>query len=245
MDSTLYLCVKSVIYAFVCIYMVHVDTQNHFMNKNVATCLFVLMCLFFSCKPSQRILTAWVNPDRPAKKYTTVFVAALIQGHELKFAIEDDLGNAAKKKKFKVIKGYELFPPNFNKDNMKDKDLVLKLIAGKGCDVILTVAIIDVKSETHYTQASGGYSPYPGYGSYGAYGPGFYGYYNYWAPTIYTPGYYTTDHTYYIEANAFDVETQAMIWSVQSKAENPKSIEKASKEYTALLMDQFEEDRKK
>ncbi len=218
--------------------------QNYFMKKNVLLILFVVTSLFFACKPSQRILTAWVNPDRPAKKYTTVFVAALIQRSDLKFAIEDDLGNAAKKKGFNVVKGYELFPPNFNKDNMKDKDLVLKTIANKGCDVILSVAIIDIKSETHYTPASG-YTPYAGYGPYGAYGAGFYGYYTYWSPTIYSPGYYTTDHTYFVEANAYDVETQAMIWSVQSKAYNPKSIESASKEYTALLMDQFEEDRKK
>lgn len=214
------------------------------MKKSSLAGLIVLACLIFSCKPSQRITTAWVNPERPQKKYTTVFVAALIQRSDLKFAIEDDLGNAAKKKGFKVVKGYELFPPNFNKDNMKDKDLVLKTISNKGCDVILSVAIIDIKSETHYTPASG-YTPYAGYGPYGAYGPGFYGYYSYWAPTIYSPGYYTTDNTYFIEANAYDVETQAMIWSVQSKAYNPKSIEEASKEYTALLMDQFEEDRKK
>ena len=215
------------------------------MNKYPFLGHFILIVLFFSCKPSQRILTAWVNPDRPAKKYTTVFMAALIERSDLKFAIEDDLGKAAKGKGFKVVKGYELFPPNFNSDNMKDKDLVLKLIRNKGCDVILTVAIIDYKSETHYVSSSTSYAPYGGYGSYGAYGPGFYGYYSYWAPTIYSDGYYTTDKTYFIEANAFDVETQAMIWSVQSKAYNPKSIEKASKEYTALLMDQFEEDRKK
>lgn len=215
------------------------------MNKNVCFIVIALIIVLFSCKPSQRILTAWTNPDRPAKKYTTVFVAALIQNHDLKYAIEDDLGDAAKKKGFKVIKGYELFPPNFNKDNMRDKDLVLKLIANKGCDVILSVAIIDIKSETHYVKASQSYVPYAGYGPYGAYGAGFYGYYSYWAPTIYSPGYYTTDNTYFIEANAYDVETQAMIWSVQSKAENPKSIEKASKEYTTLLIKQFEEDRKK
>ncbi len=45
--------------------------------------------------------------------------------------------------------------------------------------------------------------------------------------------------------NAFDVDSQKMIWSVQSKAENPESIEKSSKEYTKLLMSQFEKDRKK
>ena len=216
------------------------------MSNCIRFGLTILLALLFSCKPSQRILTAWVNPERPDKKYTTVFIGAFIQRSDLKFAIEDDLGAAAKAKGFKVVKGYELFPPNFNKDNMKDKELVLKVIRNKGCDVILTVAIIDQKSEVHYVPASSTYySPYGGYGAYGAYGGGFYGYYSYWGTTLYDPGYYSEDKTYFIEANAYDVETQAMIWSVQSKAYNPKGIESSSKEYTALLMNQFEKDRKK
>jgi hypothetical protein len=79
---------------------------------------------------------------------------------------------------------------------MRDRDLALKLIRDKGCDVILSIAVIDKTSETYYQPgavsecrlcAYGGYGPY---GSYGAYGTGFYGYYNYWQPTLYSPGYW-------------------------------------------------------
>ena len=48
-----------------------------------------------------------------------------------------------------------------------------------------------------------------------------------------------------LSANAFDVETQAIIWSVQSKAMNPSNVEKTSKQYTEMLMAQFDKDRKK
>ena len=217
------------------------------MKKNKFLFYFVFTVLFFSCKPSQRIMTSWVNPERPDKKYTTVFVAAILQRSDIKYAIEDDLGAAAKARGFKVVKGYEIFPPNFNKDNMRDKNVALKAIRDKGCDVILSVAVIDLKSETHYVSGSS-YSPYVGYGGYGgygAYGPGFYGYYSYWSPTFYDPGYYTTDKTYFIEANAFDAETEAIIWSVQSKAMNPSDVEKTSKAYTEMLFAQFDKERKK
>jgi hypothetical protein len=213
------------------------------MNKSILLKFFVLAVMFISCKPSQRITTAWVNPDRPKKKYTTVFVAALMQNNGVKYALEGDMGAAVKAKGFNVVRGYEIFPPNFNKENMKDRDLALSLIRKKGCDVILAMAVIDQQSESRYVPGSGvsvGYSPYGGYGpygTYGGYGMGFYGYYSYWAPVLYSPGYYTTDRTYFIEANAYDVETQQLLWSVQSKAENPDNIE--------LLMEQFEKDRKK
>jgi len=225
-----------------------------FMNKYTVPALVVLMVVLFACGPSQKITTSWVNPDRPAKKYTTVFVAALIQNNPVKYALEADLGAAAKARGFNVVKGYEIFPPNFNKENMRDRDLALKLIRDKGCDVILSIAVIDQKSETYYQPGAVsvgvgyGYHPYGGYGpygSYGAYGTGFYGYYNYWQPTIYSPGYWQTDKTYFIEANAYDAETQQIIWSVQSKADNPSGIEKSSKEYTEMLFAQFDKERKK
>ena len=226
------------------------------MNKYTVPALVVLMVVLFACGPSQKITTSWVNPDRPAKKYTTVFVAALIQNNPVKYALEADLGAAAKARGFNVVKGYEIFPPNFNKENMRDRDLALKLIRDKGCDVILSIAVIDQKSETYYQPGAvsvsvgygHGYHPYGGYGpygSYGAYGTGFYGYYNYWQPTLYSPGYWQTDKTYFIEANAYDAETQQIIWSVQSKADNPTGIEKSSKEYTELLFAQFDKERKK
>ena len=224
------------------------------MNKYTVPTLVVLMVVLFACGPSQKITTSWVNPDRPAKKYTTVFVAALIQNNPVKYALEADLGAAAKARGFNVVKGYEIFPPNFNKENMRDRDLALKLIRDKGCDVILSIAVIDQKSETYYQPGavsvgvSYGYHPYGGYGpygSYGDYGTGFYGYYNYWQPTIYSPGYWQTDKTYFIEANAYDAETQQLIWSVQSKADNPSGIEKSSKEYTEMLFAQFDKERKK
>ena len=218
------------------------------MKKNSLLNLLVLLVLFFSCgPPAQRITTSWVNPDRPQKKYTTVFVAALIQNNGVKYALEADLGAAAKARGFNVVKGHELFPPNFNQDNMRDREVVKKLIRDKGCDVILSVAVIHQKSETRYVSGTS-YSPYIGYGpygSYGMYGAGFYGYYHYWEPTLYSPGYYTTDQTYFIEANAYDVETEKLIWSVQSKAENPEGIERSSKEYTELLFAQFDKERKK
>ena len=224
------------------------------MNKYTIPTLILLMVVLFACGPSQKISTSWVNPDRPAKKYTTVFVAALIQNNAVKYALEADLGAAAKARGFNVVKGYEIFPPNFNKENMRDRDLALKLIRDRGCDVILSIAVIDQKSETYYqpgavsVSVGYGYHPYGGYGpygSYGAYGTGFYGYYNYWQPTIYSPGYWQTDKTYFIEANAYDAETQQIIWSVQSKADNPSGIEKSSKEYTEMLFAQFDKERKK
>jgi hypothetical protein len=59
---------------------------------------------------------------------------------------------------------------------------------------------------------------------------------------MYDPGYYTTDKTYFMEGDLFDVATETMIWSVQTESYNPASIEKFSKELTQLMLDQAAKD---
>lgn len=104
-------------------------------------------------------------------------------------------------------------------------------------DVIFTVALVDKESESRYVPGSMPYRPYMGY-----YERGFWGYYNYWYPFGYDPGYYTTDKTYFLEGNLFDVKTEEQLWSVQTEAYNPTSIENFSKKYAQLLWKRAEKE---
>jgi len=92
-------------------------------------------------------------------------------------------------------------------------------------------------------QGTGAYSPYSygAYGGYGGYGPyspygGFGGYYGFTVSTMSSPGYYTTDNKYFIEAKLFDKKSDTLLLSIQSKASNLKGIEASSKLYTEELM---------
>jgi hypothetical protein len=78
----------------------------------------------------------------------------------------------------------------------------------------------------------GGY--YPGYPYYGSFG----GYYAYSA-IYYDPGYYSVDKKYVIEANIYDAQSEKLIMSIESKANNPSGIQKSSQQYTALLADEI------
>ncbi|MCD4711191.1 MAG: hypothetical protein K8R52_10115, partial [Bacteroidales bacterium] len=48
---------------------------------------------------------------------------------------------------------------------------------------------------------------------------------NHYYPQVYSPGYYTTDKTYYIETNFYDLEEDQLLWSIQSEASNPSSLD--------------------
>ena len=59
---------------------------------------------------------------------------------------------------------------------------------------------------------------------------------------MYDPGYYTEDKTYFIESNLYDMQTGAIIWSVQSEAYNPSNLAAASKTYSEMLMKKLKEE---
>jgi hypothetical protein len=74
--------------------------------------------------------------------------------------------------------------------------------------------------------------------SYGMYGS-YYGYYNYYSPQVYSPGYYSSDKTYYIESNFYDLASDELLWSIQSEAYNPTSLESWFKEYSYQLLNEL------
>jgi hypothetical protein len=215
------------------------------MKKTPFPALLFFAFYLVSCGASQKITSSWVNKDvDPAKKYTSIFVMALSQNQSARNIVETDLANAIAAKGYKVFKSTEYFTPQFTKETAPTKEAVLAKVGQLGCDAIITVGLVDKTSETRYVPGSSvtvGYSPYMGYGA----GYGFGGYYGYMGSTMYNPGYYTTDKTYFMEANIFDAATEKMLWSAQSEAYDPTSISKFSREYTILLMDKMTADLKK
>src|SRR5450432_434924 len=193
---------------------------------------------FSSCSNStMRIMATWVSPDIPKAEpgKHLVFIMVMTQNYEVQVHLENDLAAAAKEKGIKTIMSTYAFGPILSHDQLPKKEAILKAIRDLGCDIIFTTALVDKKSETHYVPASSTsvYTPYAGYGYY------YSGYYAY-SPTFYTPGYYSTDHTYFVESNLFDAKSEKMLMSMQSKLENPGDIEKESANYTRMLVTELQ-----
>jgi hypothetical protein len=204
-------------------------------------CLFVILIVatgIVACKSSATVIGTWINKEKVQghPKVKSVFINVMTQNQVVKSALENDLADAAAAKGIKSEKSYYIFGPVRSRESLPPKELILNNIKKLGCDAIFIVAVIDQKSETRYTPSSTMYNPMPGY--YGYYGT-FGSYYNY-SSLVYTPGYYTTDNTYYLESNLYDATTEDLLVSMQSKVVNPKSIEKSSKEYTKALIEELE-----
>jgi hypothetical protein len=200
---------------------------------------FILTLIFCSCSSSSmRIMATWVNKKdmpAPAPGQHKIFLFAMTQNYEAQINLENDLAAAALEKGIPTVKSIDAFGPILTLDKLPKSEVLLKAIRDLGCDYIFTLAVVDRQSETHYVEgsSSGMYMPYSGYGYY------YSGYYAF-SPSFYSPGYYTTDKTYFIESNLFDAHSEKMMVSMQSKVVNPPDIVKASKKYTAMLITELE-----
>jgi hypothetical protein len=201
-------------------------------SERTASLLLLLSMVVASCGPAQRVTSSWTSPAfRKGERFQKVFIASFASNQRVKLSLEDDMAAAASARGLAVVKGHDVFPATFTKENAPDKDAMLAKIRELGCDLIFTTTLIERRSETRYVPGAM-YAPFPGYGY------RFRGYYGYWWPMMYDPGYYTTDRTYSMEGNLFDARTDELIWSVQTESYNPENIERFSKGLTEVMLGQ-------
>jgi len=212
------------------------------MKTSNSIFILILLLALISCSTSQKVLSSWVNREElKGKKYSKVFIAVLTQNTSSKTILEYDLSATLNENGYQTVKSIDALAGSFRNNPNLTKDDVLAKVRETNCDVILTVTLLDSKTETRYvpgTSVYASYAPYPAYGYYGGFGT----YYGYYAPAIYSSGYYTTDKTYFLESNLFDADTEKILWSVQSTTYNPDNIKDFSSRYCKLLVSQAKDD---
>jgi hypothetical protein len=212
----------------------------------------ISLVIMIACGPSMKIKTvgAWVNREKvPPEPIKSVFIIAFTDNPQVRVQLEDDVAAAAAEKGIKAYKSLDIIGPVELKHIAPVKDVFIKKLQDLNCETIFTIALIDAHSETHYTPGTGQsnvyspyqYSPYLQYSGYSAAAPagpygGFGGYYGFCINTMSTEGYYTTTSKYFLETKLFTVNSDETLLSIQSKVSNPKTLERASKEYTQSLM---------
>lgn len=195
----------------------------------------IFLLLVSSCSPSVRIIGSWSSPQNTNNSYTSVFVTALTKNVLARQTVEMHLEEMIQSQGISATGSFEVIPPGFNAQEA-DKEEILRKIREMGSEAILTVTLLDQTNETRYVPGTN-YAPI-GLGFHGR----FWSYYGAYNPYMYDPGYYTTDKSYYLEANLYDTQTEEMIWSSQSETTNPASLEQFSKAFASAVVKQLIKD---
>jgi hypothetical protein len=198
--------------------------------KTRSALLLMTVAWALGCGSSVQMTGQWVDKTafQPGK-YSSMFIAVMSQNIGVKKAFEDNLASEAAAHGIKAVKSSDFFKPNFTTENAGNKEAILARVRELGLETIFTVALKDQKTDTRYVPGES-YTPAPYYG-------GYWGYYSYTYQTVYSPGYYTTDKTYYLESNLYDVATEKLLWSFQSETINPGKAEEVAQDYTNMLLD--------
>jgi hypothetical protein len=199
--------------------------------------LLLTVILFAGCSPSQKIIGSWVNREAlPKGPYKSIFLIVISQNNSANKSVEDILAKKIESRGPKAVKSSDFFPLNITATKRVSKEQMDAAIIKSGCDAVMTVALLDVKTEQHYTPGTA-YAPV-NYGFYGTY----YGYYNYYYPMVYTTGYYTSEKVYYLESNFYDMASNSLIWSVQSATYEPTELKSWFQSYSYMLINHLKKE---
>jgi hypothetical protein len=209
------------------------STKNEPMKK----ALFILLAFLGSCTSATLITGSWKNPGYPSQQNKSIVVATLTGHTVARSTTENDLVDLLNAEKITAYKSIDLFPPKARRSD-SDKVAIMQKVKEKNIDAILTVALLKKETETRYVPGATVYSPL-----HVGYYRSFWGYYSYSYDSYYEPGYYTNDTVYYIETNMYDVKSEELIWSAQSKTYKGPDLATFSKDFAKTIVKKLKADK--
>ena len=197
--------------------------------------LLVLLTGFASCR-STELIGSWKREDAPKSKFKDVGVVVLTKNMSSRSIVEIDIATTLHSRGIKATPTFDIFPfaakqelfEQVDPEEMKEK--IKARVEKFEFDGLLIVTLLNQETETRYNQGSSFSFAVP------AYQYNYYGYYQWAYATISTPGYYTTKTTYFLESNLYDVASEALIWTAQTKTKRKaNSIHKESQVFANII----------
>ena len=177
------------------------------MKKNLF--IAVLIASIVSCGPSTKIVNSWRDPNTVVNtsELHKFVVAALLKNEATRREVEDKM---AALNPGKAVPSYQVLgtSPLTQPDNV-----YMQKLKDEGYDGVVVMRLSKVDKDQRYVP--GNYPTYYTGGWRGYYGAAWGGYYD--------PGYYTTDKTFYVEANVYSMPKDKLVWSGITSTINPSS----------------------
>jgi hypothetical protein len=187
------------------------------------------MVMSFGCNTS-KITNSWKSDNTADYKFKKILVLGLIRESDrtLQQNMENHLVEDLLRRGYKAESALtEYGPKAFDK---MDEEAAIGKIKNTGVDAVITIVLLDKKKERKYIPGNLFFSPY------GYYYNHFWGYRSTLYNRIYEPGYYVTDTKYFWESNLYDMETQKLVYSVQTQSFDPSNSESMGHEYGQIIV---------
>ena len=203
--------------------------------KKLIWVFFALILMTTGCKTS-RITSSWKADTAVIPKYNKVLVLGLIKDNDRRMQenMENHFVGDLKGLGYNAVSSLQEYGPKAF-DQMEEQAAIEKL-RNSGVDAVITIVLLDKKKERRYVPGNLYFSPY------GYYYNRFWGYRTVLSHRIYEPGYYITDTKYFWESNLYDMSTQKLVYSVQTRSFDPATSESMGHEYGRLIVKNMEKE---
>lgn len=208
------------------------------MQRIIST-LFIAF-LFTGCATTEMLGSLKTSEAEPVK-YKKLGVVVLSPTMYNRSTVELAVADKLRSKGIQAKATFDIFPfagkiSEIRESGMDETTIQQKVrqrVTENELDAVLIITLFDKQKETHYVQGSSISIGAP------IYGYPYYGYYGYAYSTVYSSGYYETNTQYFVETNLYDVATGKLIWTGQSKTENPESIEKEAPAFADIIVNEM------
>jgi hypothetical protein len=179
------------------------------MKRNLFFCL-VIAGLLWGCSPATVITKSWMDPSLSQgtyKPFTKILVIARVKDATSNRIAEDKI---VKQLKYPAVQSYTYLQPGDSVQAVVDAR-----VKKDGFDGLIVMKLTDINKTIDYQPGT----------SYG----GWYGYrYN-------SPGYLSTDQTFYVETTIYSIATGKMMWSCTTSTLNPTSLDQTLDEIIVAI----------
>lgn len=202
------------------------------MRKIVALIFAVLAGSALLMAGSPKLELSWKNANYTGGTFKNILVLALNGKAANRAEFEDELVAAITRPGAKAAPSYEFMPrPDVTPIDMKD---LRELVQEQKFDALVVARLTKRETKTTYVPGQV-YTPLPYYGT-------FYGYYGALYPSIYSPGYMTTEKQAQVEVNVYSTAKPdgELVWTGTTNSFDIGSAMKAIKDLVKLIGKELE-----
>lgn len=183
-----------------------------------------------ACGPSVKLTASWTDTQASQIKFSRILVMSIGKDLAKRKLGEDALCKELRGYGYNAATSLDELGPDFAGRN--DSAAMQRLLLDKGFDGVVTIRVLDVNEHDRWVPGGVYYGPV-------GYYRGFYGYYHRIWGYYADPGYRTTDVEVLLESNFYEVLTERLLWSGQSKAFTRNPTQAMAARYARNIVDEL------
>jgi len=193
------------------------------MKTKIFLFLFAVIFIFSGCT-STSLVGSWIDPEVKSIEGKSIAIFCLTPRLDIRDKVETQMSEMFQAKGVNAMRSMDFITPG-----KMEKEVIELILKQNNITAVIIVSLLDKEKETYYVPGTT-YAP-----TY--YGRPYYGYYGSVYTNVYDPGYYQTTTSYFIECNAYRLSDERLVYSAQSKAVDPTSVDKFAYEFSRTIVD--------